>query len=271
MTAFDLKAQFDLTGKVAMLTGSANILGPEFADALAQFGAETALVDVNAERVSEVSAHIEKNRQVKSRAYVTDVSVEKDIKNATEQIIKEFGKIDILVAAAAAKPDGYFADQLDYPLDAWDRVMAVNLGGVFLAIKQVVPHFISRGGGTIVNISSIYGVVGPDMRIYEDSNYLGGAINTPPPYSASKAGVIGLTRYMATTLAKSGIRVNSITPGGVESGQNEEFVRRYSERIPMNRMADRTDLQGAVVYLASEASSYVTGQNLVVDGGMTAW
>jgi len=268
---FDLKQQFDLTGKVAVIAGAANILGPEFVDALAQFGANIAVMDVNEERVKEVAEQVKNARGVETAAYTVDVTDQVEVEHAVENVLENFGKIDILVSAAATKTENYFAKFPGYPLDDWNRVIEVNLGGSFIMAQAVVPHFIEAGKGSIINISSIYGVVGPDQRVYEGSDYLGGQINTPPPYSASKAGVVGLTRYFATTLAQHGIRVNSITPGGVESGQNDEFIRRYSDRIPMGRMADRTELQGALVFLASDASSYITGQNIVVDGGLTAW
>jgi len=253
------------------VAGAANILGPEFVDALAQFGANVAMMDINADRVQEVADRVGSARGVKTSAYGLDVTDQPAVERAVGDIYQQFGRIDILVAAAATKTDNYFTEFPGYPLEDWNRVIEVNLGGTFIVAQAVVPHFIKAKKGSIINISSIYGVVGPDQRVYEGSDYLGGPINTPPPYSASKAGVVGLTKYFATTLAQYGIRVNSITPGGVESGQNKEFVRRYSERIPMKRMADRTELQGALVFLASDASSYITGQNIVVDGGLTAW
>ena len=128
-----------------------------------------------------------------------------------------------------------------------------------------------RGRGSIIQTASVYGVVGPDQRIYEGSEYLGRAINTPPVYSASKAGLIGLTKYFATYWGPHGVRVNTLTPGGVSSGQNAEFDRRYSARVPLGRMAVPDDLTGALVFLASDAAAYVNGQNLIVDGGLTAW
>jgi NAD(P)-dependent dehydrogenase (short-subunit alcohol dehydrogenase family) len=142
---------------------------------------------------------------------------------------------------------------------------------MFLVAQAAGRHMAVHGGGSIIQTSSIYGVVAPDQRIYEGSFYLGGAINTPAVYSASKAAVIGLTRHLATYWASANIRVNTLTPGGVESGQNAEFSRRYSARVPLGRMAETGDMVGALVFLASDASGYVTGQNLVVDGGLTAW
>jgi NAD(P)-dependent dehydrogenase (short-subunit alcohol dehydrogenase family) len=126
-------------------------------------------------------------------------------------------------------------------------------------------------GGSIVQTASIYGVVAPDQRIYEGSSYLGGAINTPAVYSASKAAVVGLTKYLASYWGAHGIRVNTLTPGGVESGQNDVFSRKYSARVPLGRMAQANEMQSALLFLASDASSYMTGQNLVIDGGLTCW
>jgi NAD(P)-dependent dehydrogenase (short-subunit alcohol dehydrogenase family) len=151
-------------------------------------------------------------------------------------------------------------------------MMAVNIDGMFLVAQAISKHMINNEiEGSIIQTSSIYGLVGPDERIYEGSNYLGGPINTPAVYSTSKAAVIGLTRHLSTTLAKYKIRVNTIVPGGIESGQNENFQFNYSKRIPLNRMAKRHEMVGALIYLASEASSYMTGQNLIIDGGLTAW
>ena len=150
--------------------------------------------------------------------------------------------------------------------------MSVNLDGMFLVAQAVGKVMVSQGkGGSIVQTSSIYGWIGPDQRIYKNSVYLDREINTPAVYAASKAGVIGLTKYLATYWAKNNIRVNAIAPGGAESGQNDEFIRRYSARIPMERMAKPYEIVGALLYLASDASSYVTGQTIVVDGGLCAW
>ena len=150
--------------------------------------------------------------------------------------------------------------------------MAVNLDGMFLVAQAVGKQMVTQGkGGSIIQTASIYGIMAPDQRIYQGSFYLERQINTPAVYSASKAGVIGLTKYLSTYWAGHKIRVNSLTPGGVESGQNDEFKRRYSERIPLKRMAEPNEMVGALIYLASDASSYVTGQNIVVDGGLSAW
>ena len=159
-----------------------------------------------------------------------------------------------------------------YDLNTWNEIFSVNVAGMFLVAQAAGRQMIAQGqGGSIINTASIYGVVAPDQRIYEGSHYLGRAINTPASYSASKAAVIGLARYLAAYWAHHGIRVNVLTPGGIESGQNETFSRRYSARVPLGRMGNANELHGALLYLASGASSYVTGQNIIVDGGLACW
>jgi NAD(P)-dependent dehydrogenase (short-subunit alcohol dehydrogenase family) len=149
--------------------------------------------------------------------------------------------------------------------------MSVNLDGMFFVARSVGAKMIERNHGSIVQTASIYGVVGPDHRIYEGSKYLDRQISSPAVYSASKAGVVGLTRYLATLWGPTKVRVNTLTPGGVSSGQNRVFDEKYSVRVPMGRMAEAREMTGALVYLSSDAASYVTGQNLIVDGGLTAW
>lgn len=268
---YRLQDAFRLDGRVALVTGAANILGPEFARSLAEFGASLALADINAEGCSELARELQDTYKTRALALPADVSDEAAVAEMIRKAHFTFGRIDILINAAAAKSEHYFNPLLEYHLDDWNQVMSVNLTSMFLCAKHTVPHFIGQGGGNIINIASIYGVVGPDPRIYKDSWYLDRQINTPPIYSASKGGVVSLTRYLATTLAPHRIRVNSITPGGVFSGQNDTFAGRYGERVPMGRMARREELRGATLFLASDASSYVTGHNLIVDGGLTAW
>jgi NAD(P)-dependent dehydrogenase (short-subunit alcohol dehydrogenase family) len=204
-----------------------------------------------------------------------DVSDPASVGAMVGSIKTAFGHIDVLHNNAAAKSDdlaAFFAPFEDYSLEQWRKIMAVNLDGAFLVAQSIGREMVEQGaGGSIIQTASIYGAVAPDQRIYEGSEYMRRSINTPAVYSASKAGIIGLTRYLATYWASYNIRVNTLTPGGIESGQNETFVQRYSGRVPMNRMAKVTELVGALLYLASDASSYVTGQNLIVDGGLTAW
>ena len=202
-----------------------------------------------------------------------DLSSEESIVDWSKEILDVHGRGDVLINHAAAKANNFFAPLEEYRLQTWNEVMAVNVNALFLATRELGPGMAKRGCGCIINVSSIYGVVGPDQRIYEDSWYedLGGTINTPMIYAASKGAVISMTRYLATYWGGKGVRCNCITPGGIASGQNEEFDKRYSERVPIGRMAKADEMIGALLYLASDASSYVNGQNIIVDGGWTAW
>jgi NAD(P)-dependent dehydrogenase (short-subunit alcohol dehydrogenase family) len=246
-----MAADFDLSGEVALITGGAGILGTAFAAALARHGARVVIVD----RMAAPGAH---------QVDITDPQ-------ALRRLQKEIEPPTILVNNAAAKSANFFAPFEEFPLGDWEEVMDVNLTGAMLCAQVFGAAMAARGRGSIINTLSIYGIVAPDQRIYEGSSYEGRAINTPAVYSASKAALLGLTRYLATYWADRGVRVNALTPGGVFSGQNETFVRRYSARVPMGRMAEREEMCGALIFLASRASSYVTGQNIVVDGGLSAW
>lgn len=266
---------FDLRGKVAVVTGGAGILGQHFCAGLAEFGAHVAVVDLQAEKAQELAAALSGRYGVKACGYGCDVSDPVSVQTMVESVVAEFGEINILHNNAAGKSDdldAFFAPFEEYSLDQWRKIMAVNLDGMFLVAQAIGKQMVAqRKGGSIIQTASIYGVIAPDHRIYEGSFYLGRQINTPAVYTASKAAVIGLTKHLATYWADKGIRVNTLTPGGTESGQNDEFKKRYSTRIPLGRMADAPEMVGALLYLASDASSYVTGQNIIVDGGLNCW
>lgn len=275
MTSPDYRMLFDLTGKSAIVTGGVGILGRHFCAGLADFGAEVAVVDLEESAAIELANEIASNYGVPAIGVGCDVSSEASVTAMVDRVVAAFGKIDVLHNNAATKSSdatAFFAPFEEYDFKLWREVMAVNLDGMFLVAKCVGRQMVQQqSGGSVIQTASVYGVVAPDQRIYEGSEYMGLAINTPAVYSASKAGVIGLTRYLATYWAGKGIRVNSITPGGAESGQNEAFKSKYAARVPMGRMAQPHEMVGALVYLASDASRYVTGQNLVVDGGLSAW
>jgi len=265
---------FGLAGKVAVVTGGAGILGRRFCLGLAGFGARVAVIDIDGEAAGAVAAEIEADHPGGAIAIGCDVADPADVAAMTESVVTEFGRIDVLHNNAATKTDdleAFLQPFEEYSLDTWREVMAVNIDAMFVVAQSIGRVMVIQGKGSIIQTSSIYGIMGPDQRIYEGSEYQGRAINTPAVYSVSKAAVVGLTRHLATYWAGAGIRVNTLTPGGVESGQNATFRRRYAERIPLGRMGEADELVGALVYLASDASSYVTGQNLVVDGGLSAW
>jgi 2-deoxy-D-gluconate 3-dehydrogenase len=191
-----------------------------------------------------------------------------------QSVLDAYGKIDILVNSAALNPkvEGNRASSPafeDFPLDAWNQSLAVDLTGMFLCCQAASRAMLDQGGGAIINLCSTYGLVGPDQRLYERPGEP--PFIKPVSYSVTKAGVLGLTRYLAAYFGDKSIRVNALTPGGVFDHQDEAFVKEYSARAILGRMADAGELQGALLFLASDASSYMTGANLVVDGGWTAW
>jgi NAD(P)-dependent dehydrogenase (short-subunit alcohol dehydrogenase family) len=175
-------------------------------------------------------------------------------------------------AYRSSELENYFEPFETYSFQEWRRAMDINIDGMFLMAQAVGKHMVEESiSGSIIQTCSVYGVVAPDQRIYEGSLYKGKKMGSPAVYSASKAAVHGLTKYLASYWGKNGIRVNTITPGGVESGQNDAFKQKYSARVPMGRMAEADEIASSVLFLASNASNYMTGQNLIVDGGLTAW
>lgn len=275
MSRIDYRRQFDLTGRVAAVTGGCGLLGREFCLALAQHGANIAIIDLDAARAEEFSGELTKNFGILAIAAPADISNPTAVRVAVDRLVSRLGGIDILVNNAQSTTTDYkqyFAPFEDYELTEWRRVLSVDLDGMAIVAQQVCRHMRLRNqGGSLIQIGSIYGAFGPDNRIYEGAEYKGTPINSPAVYSVGKAGVLGLTRWLATTYAQAGIRSNAIVPGGVESGQNVEFLRRYSDRVPLGRMARKEEIASSVVWLASSASSYVTGQCIFIDGGLSAW
>lgn len=271
----DYRRQFDLAGQVAVVTGGGGLLGREFCSALAQHGASVAVLDIDITQADKVCFELADHYAVGTYAVAVDISDKAASRAAIDEIVKQLGAIDILVNNAQSKTIDYgrhFAPFEDYDMDEWRRVLSVDLDGMAIMAQHVCRYMRARKkGGSLINIGSIYGAFGPDNRIYEGAEYRGVAINNPAVYSVGKAGVLGLTRWLATTYAVDGIRSNAIVPGGVQSGQNADFVARYSNRVPMGRMAQREEIAGALVWLASTASSYVTGQAIFIDGGLSAW
>ena len=258
---------FELSRKVAIVTGGAGLLGSQFSKALAASGATVVIADLNEQRCQELAAQIREETGNEALALGVDITCADEVSRMVEQVVANWGKADILVNSAQSPPiEGYFDSFEDYSAEVWESVLASDLKGTFLCCQVVGQQMLRQGHGSILNISSIYGISGPDFSIYGDSG-----IPSPAVYSVTKAGIIGLTRYLATYWANKGIRVNVLTPGGVFNHQDPAFVERYSSKTPMGRMADKADLIGAMLYLVSDASQYVTGHNLIVDGGWSAW
>lgn len=266
---------FDFSGKVIVITGAAGILGSEFCNAFASLGGLVICLDSDLEKLCALVSILQ-NKFGKTSAdfFSCDVADKKNVEAVIAEVILRHKKIDVLINNAATKTadiQAFFQKFEDYDLETWKEIMSVNLDGMFLMAQAVGRQMCQQKNGAIIQTASIYSMLGPDQRIYEGSHYLGGAINTPAVYTTSKAGVIGLTKHLATLWGEFGIRVNALCPGGVSSGQNNEFNRKYSARVPLGRMAEKSDIVGPMVFLASDAASYITGQVLMVDGGLSAW
>jgi len=275
MSNKDLSNLFDLTGRVAVVTGGTGIQGKRITRGLAAYGANVAVIDIDASACEQLAADLRDEYGVAAVGVACDVSDPDAVTAMVEHVVAELGAIHILHNNAATKsknPGDFFVPFEDFEFDVWRQVMSVNIDGMFLVAQRVGKQMLKQEtGGSIIQTASTYGVVGPDFRIYEGSEYMGYQITTPAAYSASKGAVVALTKYLATYWGEKGIRVNTLVPGGIESGQNETFQGKYGARVPLGRMAHVDEMVGAVVYLASDASSYMTGQMVVVDGGWTAW
>jgi NAD(P)-dependent dehydrogenase (short-subunit alcohol dehydrogenase family) len=268
---------FSLAGRVAVVTGAAGLLGREHAQALGEAGANLALCDLDGEAVRSLAHEIGASCKVKAFGMSVDVTDPHSLLSFRETVISVLGRIDILVNNAASndkfEEPALAAEQSrfeNYPLAAWQIVMEVNVTGVFLSSRVLGEPMAGQGSGSIVNIASTYGVVAPDQSMYRKPDGTQTFFKSPS-YPASKGAVLAFTRYLAAYWGPAGVRVNALSPGGVEDGQEAFFVDNYSRRTPLGRMAAPSDYRGALVFLASDASRYMTGANLVVDGGFTSW
>jgi len=268
---------FDLSGRVGLITGGGGKLGRQFALVLGRAGASVVLADKD-ERICRKAAKDTSRRLGREiDACVCDVSDVESVKQLFAEIKKRFGRLDFFVSNVMAKPEGYYRPLETYSLDTWKEIHDINLAGAFLCCREAVELLAESRNGNIVLTSSIYGLVSPDFRVYENcsaiKNPYGGfeALTTPAAYSSSKGGLIALAKYLAVFLAPKKIRVNVLTPGGVFDDQEEGFHQEYIKRVPLGRMAVWSDYNGAILFLISDASRYMTGANLVVDGGWTVW
>ncbi len=261
---------FSLKGKTAVVTGGIGILGKSFCAGLASFGANVVVIDLDEKKVLSFAKELKRKYGTDSMGVSCDVTSPDDVSKSIDKIIDTYEFIDILLNNAQG--DTVAKDFEDCSLEDWRVTSSVNEEGYFLMAQAVGNSMIAKdNGGSIIQTSSIYGILGPDHRVYEGATMDGKQMGTRAVYSFSKAGGIGLTKYLATYWADKNIRVNTLTPGGVENGQNKRFIEQYSNRVPLGRMAKKDDLVGALIFLASDASSYVTGQNIIVDGGLQSW
>ena len=262
---------FNLKNKTVILTGSSGLLGSQYADVLSAAGANVILADKEEKENKKLEARLRKKYETNPLVCKVDVSDKKSIINMKKIILKKFKKIDVLVNNAYFNPNQSKYSSVSFekfPLELWNQVLAVNLTGVFLCSQEIGKTMVEQKNGIIVNISSIYGLLGADQRIYGKSN-----LNSPVSYAATKGAIINLTKYLAAYWNRKNIRVNTLSLGGVvnKSYMKKDFIKKYSEKTMLGRMANKEEYRGPLLFLASDASSYMTGSNLIVDGGWSAW
>ena len=264
----NLKELQSLKGRVALITGGAGHLGRMFGEVIAELGGAVVLVDFN-EAVLDVASELSARFGTQCEGRVLDLGDHEAVNKLPAEIESSFGRLDILINNAAftgaSKLSGWAVPFSQQGVEAWTAAMDINLLVPFLLTQKAAPILAKGGVGAVVNIASIYGVAAPDFRLYE-----GTSMGNPAAYNASKGGLIQLTRYLSTALAP-GLRVNCISPGGISRGQPDPFVQKYTEKVPLGRMAEEEDFKGIAQLLVSDLGSYITGQNFVVDGGMTVW
>lgn len=276
--AGSIKDIFDLAGRTAVITGGAGLLGVKHAEALAMAGATPILVDIAGDAAEERARQIRDRHGVPALGLACDITRPSDVESLLRRVLDETGRIDILINNAANNPkaeapSGQNWSRLErFPLEQWQADVAVGLTGAFLCSQTFGTEMARRGKGVILNIASDLAIIAPDQRIYRQPGVPDDQQPVKPvSYSVVKTGLIGLTRYLATYWVDKGVRVNAISLGGVYNGQPAEFVQKLTGLIPMRRMADVDEYQGSIVFLCSDASSYMTGSNLVIDGGRTVW
>jgi NAD(P)-dependent dehydrogenase (short-subunit alcohol dehydrogenase family) len=264
---------FSLKNKVAIVTGALGLIGKNHCVALAEAGANVIVCDLDEVKCKEFASTL----STKSIGVGVDITQKDSVENLKNIVLKEFSKIDILINNAAINdmfenPQAAAEQSMfeNYPLEMWQKSLDVNVTGAFLCSQVIGTEMAKNGKGSIINVASTYGLVGPDQSIYKKPDG-SQSFYKSPAYPATKGAIVNFTRFLATYWGNKGVRVNTLTPGGVENNQDEYFVNNYSAKTPLGRMASPTDYKGAIIFLASDASSYMTGANLIVDGGWTAW
>lgn len=275
-----VRDSFDLSGRIAVITGGAGLLGVRHGEAIAEMGGVPVLVDLDGERAQTAAAKIESDYGIRALGLRTDITNPSAVAELLTRVLDSLGGVDILINNAANNPKMEPSDSAapaksrleHFPFEVWNEDIAVGLTGAFLCSQVLGGEMARRGKGVVLNVASDLAVIAPDQRIYRKPQLAKHEQPAKPvSYSVVKHGLIGLTRYLATYWAERGVRVNAISPGGIYTGQDDAFVQRLSNLIPLGRMASPDDYKAAVVFLVSDASSYMTGANVIVDGGRTIW
>lgn len=272
--------RFLISDRVCVITGGGGLMADSHARAVISGGGVVALLDISAEKLSsEKTRLLESCKDAKVITYEVDITKRDQLEAIADDIVEKYGHVDILINNAANNPKVESSSSNmnairfdDFPLSIWGEDIAVGLTGAFLCAQVFGKRMEFQKSGVILNISSDLGIIAPDQRIYwKDGKPENEQIIKPVTYSVIKHGLIGLTKYLATYWADSGIRCNALCPAGIENGQDEEFVRKLTNLVPMGRMAHRDEYQATVLYLISDASAYMTGATVIVDGGRTCW
>jgi len=262
----DFRAKFELKGKVIIITGACGLIGRAFCEAAAQFGAHIVAADIEAARPSEFASSLSEKHGRDMLGVSIDVGLKADSEKLRDATLEKFGKIDGLVNGHQNKTKSFFQPFEEYDEENWDAVVETNLKGTFLTCQVIGTWMTKNGGGSIVNIPSTYSVVAPNQNLYKGTN-----LGCPAAYSASKGGVDALSRYLASYWASKGVRVNMITPHGVWNSHEKQFEDNFAKFSPLQRLSYNHEVAGSLIYLLSDASSYVTGDNMLVEGGWTVW
>jgi len=272
------KDLFDLTGRVAIITGGAGQLGQQHAEVIAGAGGIPVLADIRMEALATHTPGFNERFGGRASAIRTDITSAQSVRALLKEVLKRYGRVDILINNAANNPkmektaEVEFSRLENFPLKQWEADLSVGLTGAFLCSQVIGTEMAKQKRGVIVNVASDLAVIAPDQRLYRKAGLPADQQPVKPvTYSVVKTGLIGLTRYLATYWADAGIRVNAISPGGVYNNQPDDFVSRLANLIPLGRMANADEYQAAILFLCSDASSYMTGSNLVIDGGRSCW
>lgn len=262
-----LEKLFRMHDRVVVVNGGAGRIGSQMCLAVADAGAKVVVLDLDGQRATDTAELVQKQTGGSAIGIAADSTDQESLESALAKTQQKFGAPYGLVNATQYRGTGFYgSDPADHPIDAWEQVFKVNVTGVLMACQTFGKAMIDNGGGSIVNLSSTYGVVSADPRIYGESG-----VNSPISYAGSKSAILNMTRYLAIHWREKNIRVNTLIPGGVFDNQGDEFVKNYSARTPLGRMAKAEEYQGAALFMLSDASSYMTGATVTVDGGWTAW